>query len=110
MGANDQVDPGSAHPIHEIDRLVHEPARLLILSFLHALDSADFLFLLRQTGLTRGNFSSHMSKLEGAGLVEVEKSFVDKIPRTLYRITETGQAALKNYRRGMLRVLEDLPG
>ncbi len=65
--------------------------------------------LLRQTGLTRGNLSSHVSKLEEAGLVEVEKSFVDKIPRTLYRITKAGRAALKTYRRQMQLVLEDLP-
>lgn len=100
---------GSQHPIRRLDRLVHEPARLLILSFLHGLEHADFLFLLRQTGLTRGNVSSHMSKLEGAGLVEVEKSFVDKIPRTLYRITTEGREALRRYRKQMLEVLGDLP-
>lgn len=104
-------DPGSdtVHPINRLDRLVHEPARLLILSFLHALKCADFLFLLRQTGLTRGNLSSHVSKLEEAGLVEVEKGFVEKIPRTLYRITGEGREALRTYRRRMQLVLEDLP-
>jgi len=100
---------GAQHPIRRLDRLVHEPSRLLILSFLHGLEHADFLFLLRQTGLTRGNLSSHVSKLEGAGLVEVEKSFVDKIPRTLYRITNEGHEALRRYRKQMFEVLADLP-
>lgn len=109
MAKRNETDSGTIHPINRLDRLVHEPARLLILSFLHGLKSADFLFLLRQTALTRGNLSSHVSKLEEAGLVEVEKSFVDKIPRTLYRITKEGRAALKTYRRQMQLVLEDLP-
>lgn len=102
-------DDGALHPVNRLDRLVHEPSRLLILSFLHGLASADFLFLLRQTGLTRGNLSSHVSKLEQAGLVVVEKTFVDKIPRTLYRITSEGQDALRRYRAQMLEVLADLP-
>jgi len=109
MAKRNGPDSDTVHPINRLDRLVHEPARLLILSFLHGLKSADFLFLLRQTGLTRGNLSSHVSKLEEAGLVEVEKSFVDRIPRTLYRITDQGRKALQTYRRRMLQVLEDLP-
>ncbi len=109
MGRSNDTDRTPVHPVNRLDRLVHEPSRLLILSFLHGLKSADFLFLLRQTGLTRGNLSSHVSKLEEAGLVEVEKSFVDKIPRTLYRITAKGREALRTYRRRMQQVLEDLP-
>ncbi len=109
MGRSNGTDQAAVHPINRLNRLVHEPARLLILSYLHGLKSADFLFLLRQTGLTRGNLSSHVSKLEEAGLVEVEKKFVDKIPRTLYRITGNGREALRTYRRRMLLVLEDLP-
>jgi len=109
MGASDGTHRDGTHPINLIDRLIHEPARLLILSFLHTLKSADFLFLLRQTSLTRGNLSSHMSKLEAAGLVQVEKSFVDKIPRSLYKITRAGRLALRNYRKNMLQVLEELP-
>ena len=80
-------------PLAEIDKLVHEPARLMILATLHAVESADFLFVERQTGLTRGNLSSHMSKLENAGYIEVTKEFVDKIPRTLLRITSVGRSA-----------------
>lgn len=109
MGTSNGTDREIVHPVHRLDRLVHEPARLLILSFLHGLKRADFLFLLRQTGLTRGNLSSHVSKLEEAELVEVEKKFVDKIPRTLYRITDQGRDALKTYRHQMQLVLDDLP-
>ncbi|MBD3162082.1 MAG: helix-turn-helix domain-containing protein [Candidatus Latescibacteria bacterium] len=109
MNTNNTATREPAHPVNRLNRLVHEPSRLLILSCLHGLQSADFLFLLRQTGLTRGNLSSHMSKLEGAGLVQVEKSFVDKIPRTLYRITDDGRNALRTYRAQMEDVLADLP-
>ena len=95
-------------PLADIDRLVHEPARLMILAVLSVVESADFVFVMRQTGLTRGNLSSHMTKLETAGYVEINKEFVDKIPRTLLRLTDTGREALETYRRGMIQVLEDL--
>jgi DNA-binding transcriptional ArsR family regulator len=75
-------------PIAEIDRLIHEPARLMIMAVLYAVESADFVFLLRQTGLTRGNLSSHMSRPEAAGYVDIEREFVDKMPRTLLRLTD----------------------
>ena len=64
----------------DLDRVVHEPARLLVLCNLYVLDSADFLFLLRRTGMTRGNLSAHMRKLETAGYVDVEKTFVERLP------------------------------
>ena len=95
-------------PLAEIDKLVHEPARLMILATLHAVESADFLFVERQTGLTRGNLSSHMSKLENAGYIEVTKEFVDKIPRTLLRITSVGRSALLNYTTHMKQLLNEL--
>ena len=93
-------------PLAGIDKLVHEPARLMILGTLHAVESADFLFIERQTGLTRGNLSSHMSKLEEKGYIEISKEFVDKIPRTLLRITEEGRAALLEYTNNMKQVLD----
>jgi DNA-binding MarR family transcriptional regulator len=95
-------------PIGDIDRLVHEPARLMILTILYVVERADFLYLMRQTGLTRGNLSSHLSKLEAAGYIGVTKEFVDKIPRTLLRLTDQGRGAFQAYREDMLRVLEDL--
>ena len=95
-------------PLAEIDKLIHEPARLMILATLHVVKTADFLFVERQTGLTRGNLSSHMSKLEDAGYIEITKEFVDKIPRTLLRITDDGRAALLDYTNNMKQVLDGL--
>ena len=95
-------------PLSEIDKLIHEPARLMILATLHAVESADFLFVERQTGLTRGNLSSHMGKLETAGYIEIKKEFVDKIPRTLLRITDDGRSALLDYTNNMKEVLNGL--
>jgi DNA-binding transcriptional ArsR family regulator len=97
-------------PLAEIDRVIHEPARLAIIGLLAAVDSADFLFVQNQTGLTGGNLSSHMARLEEAGYVEVTKEFVNRIPRTLLRATKKGRAALRLYKRNMLQVLKGLPG
>ncbi len=92
----------------EIDRVIHEPARLLILAYLSVVESADFLFLMNQTNLTRGNLSSHLSKLEAAGYIEIKKEFVEKIPRTLLRLTEKGRQAFLQYRHNMQQVLNSL--
>lgn len=91
-----------------LDRLIHEPARLQILSLLSVLEEADFLFVLRQTGQTRGNLSSHIAKLEIAGYVDVDKAFVGKIPRTVYRLTASGRKAFDTYKQGLMTVLGGL--
>ena len=96
-------------PIADIDRTVHEPARLMILALLYVVESADFLFLMRQTGLTRGNLSSHMSKLEDAGYIDIQKEFVGKKPHTMLRLTDEGRAAFREYRQSMEQVLGGLP-
>lgn len=95
-------------PLINPDRLVHAPGRLAILVVLKAVEEADFLFLLDQTNLTKGNLSSHIAKLEAAGYVEVEKMFVGKIPRTVYRLTDEGSEALQQYREHMAGVLGTL--
>lgn len=95
--------------IAEIDRVVHEPARMMILAVLYVVEAADFLFLLRQTDLTRGNLSSHLSKLEEAGYVDIQKEFVEKIPRTLLRLTSKGRQAFKTYRQSLVQALGNLP-
>ena len=97
-------------PIADLDRTIHAPARLMILAFLSIVESADFTFLMNQTGLTRGNLSSHLSKLEEAGYISVEKEFVDRIPRTLIRLTGDGRSAVGVYRENMRRVVEELLG
>lgn len=77
-----------------LDRLIHEPARLAILTALVSCDAADYLFLQRLTGLTGGNLSSHLSKLEEGGLVQLDKRFVEKKPNTQVQITEKGKRAI----------------
>ena len=93
----------------DIDRLIHEPARLLIMALLAVVESADFLFLMRQTGLTQGNLSSHLSKLEEAGYVRVEKAFHGKRPKTTLRMSSAGRSAFAAYRSQLDQMLADLP-
>lgn len=106
----DRLTGDGARAVKGLDRTLHEPSRLLIVANLYVVESADFMFLLNQTGLTRGNLSSHLSKLEHAGYVEVKKEFVEKIPRTLLRLTSMGREAFDAYRQSMRKVLDDLPG
>lgn len=91
-----------------VDRLIHEPARLLIVATLSAVEEADFLFLLNATRLTKGNLSSHLSRLEEAGYVEIDKTFAGKIPRTLCRLTASGREALDQYRQQMKAIVDGL--
>lgn len=81
-----------------VDRTIHEPSRSLILAILSVVESADFLYLQHETGLTKGNLSVHLSKLAEAGYIEIEKTYRGKIPLTLCRMTEPGRRAFKNYR------------
>ncbi|MBI9047149.1 MAG: transcriptional regulator [Anaerolineaceae bacterium] len=92
-------------PIHDIDRVIHAPARLLIMAHLSMVASADFTYLLNQTKLTRGNLSTHLGKLEESHYVRITKEFIDKIPRTLIRLTDEGKSALKKYSDNMLQVV-----
>lgn len=92
--------------IDNLDRLIHEPARLKIFTHLHVVESGDFIYLMRATGLTRGNLSSHMTKLEEAGYIEVIKEFVDRKPLTLLKITDKGRRTFLEYRKNMAKVLE----
>lgn len=90
----------------DVDRLVHDPVRYALLATLHVVARADFTFLLHQLGVSRGNLSSHMSKLELAGYVAVEKAFVDNRPRTTYALTADGRKAFADYRRQMMQAIE----
>jgi len=90
----------------EADRIVHEPARLAILALLHSIRGADFLYLQEETGLTKGNLSSHLSRLEDAGYVEIDKTFKGKIPRTLCRITADGRLAFETHCRALKGVIQ----
>jgi DNA-binding transcriptional ArsR family regulator len=107
--ATTEASPQGLPSLVEIDRLIHEPARLMVLALLFVVESADFIFLMRQTGLTWGNLSSHMSRLEEAGYVEVEKKFKGKKPHTMLHLTEAGRSAFREYRQCMKQVLDELP-
>ena len=100
---------GSLPAVGEIDRLIHEPARLMIMAYLYVVENADFLFIMRQTGLSKGNLSSHLSKLEAAGYVIIHKEFVKKTPRTFLSLSQKGRDAFDTYQRQMKQFLEKLP-
>jgi len=100
---------GSEPPsMMEVDRLVHEPARFMIMSYLCVVEKADFLFLRKQVGLTRGNLSSHMTKLEEAGYIKVKKTFKGRKPNTMLSITKKGRKAYNAYTKQMKRVFVEL--
>ena len=102
----DEREPNeSPRPAAGIDRIIHEPARYLIMATLYVVESADFLFLERQTGLTKGNLSSHLAKLEAAGYVQILKEFIQKKPHTMLALTEDGRKAFDAYRQCMKRML-----
>ena len=91
--------PGPFEKLSSLDRLIHEPARLAILTALNACRSADFLFLLSITGLTKGNLTTHLAKLERAGLVTIQKVLRGKVPRTQLALTEHGRQMIKEHWR-----------
>ena len=95
--------------ITSVDKLIHEPARLNIMTRLYVVESADFLFMMRQTGLTFGNLSAHMSKLEVAGYIEIIKEFVGKKPHTMLKLTEKGRQPFEEYRKKMKQFFNDMP-
>jgi len=107
MGSPEPKD-GGVRPLGDIDRVIHEPARLMILMYLYSVKSADFVFLMRAAGLTWGNLSSHLSKLEESGYVKIEKQFLDKKPHTMIQLTGRGRKAFRDYRQTMQRALGNL--
>lgn len=89
-----------------IDKVIHEPARLMIIAYLSVVESADFIFLMNQTGLTQGNMSFHLAKLEESSYVAIKKQFVGKRPHTMLSITDKGQKNLKEYLRTMKSLID----
>jgi len=89
----------------ELDRVIHEPGRLMIAALLFAVDRADFLYLQHETGMNKGTLSSHLARLEEAGYVEVTKTYRGKVPQTLLRLTEAGRKAFEQYRRKVKEAL-----
>jgi DNA-binding MarR family transcriptional regulator len=97
------------HPLASVDQVIHASARLMVLTYLYVVESADYVFLMRLTGLTWGNLSTHLSKLEEAGYIEINKGFVGKKPHSTISLTKQGRAAFKEYKRTFQQVLDDLP-
>ena len=95
--------------ITDIDRIIHEPARYMIMAYLYVVEKADFLFLLRQTELTKGNLSSHLSKLENAEYVKIEKTYKRKITQTFLNLSKKGRKEFEEYRKRMQQTLKNLP-
>jgi DNA-binding transcriptional ArsR family regulator len=91
--------------LSELDRVIHEPGRLMIVSLLSAVEKADFLFVQRETGINKGTLSSHLSRLEEAGYVEITKTFREKIPHTLLKLTSQGREAFERYRKNLKAAL-----
>jgi DNA-binding MarR family transcriptional regulator len=97
------------HPLAGIDPVIHAQARLMILTYLYVVESADYVFLMRLTGLTWGNLATHLNKLEEAGYVEIEKTFQGKKPKTILRMSELGRTAFRTYKDNLKQVLDGLP-
>ncbi len=92
----------------QIDRIIHEPSRLFLMVYLYSVESADFTFLKTETGMTQGNLSSHLQKLESAGYVEIDKQFRRKRPLTMVRLTDRGRSAFAEYIRRMHLFFSDM--
>jgi DNA-binding MarR family transcriptional regulator len=97
------------HPLASIDQVIHAPARLMVLTYLYVVESADYVFLMRLTGLTWGNLSTHLTKLEEAGYITISKEFKGKKPHSTLRLTEQGRTAFREYKNSLQQVLDDLP-
>lgn len=101
--------PPDLHALAGIDPIIHASSRLMILSYLYVVESADYVFIMRLTGLTWGNLATHLNKLEEAGYVQIEKTFNGKKPQSILRMTQKGRDAFREYKQSMKQVLDDLP-
>lgn len=107
--ANLEAQDTELHPLADLDRVIHSPARLMMMTYLYVVESVDFIFLMRLTGLTWGNLSSHLSILEETEYVNIEKKFIQKKSHTIVNLTDKGRQAFREYKQVLLQVLTDLP-
>jgi len=96
-------------PLAEIDPLIHAPARLRVMTYLYVVDSIDFVYLKRMTGMSWGNLSTHLTKMEEGGYISLRKSFQDKTPNTMIELTDEGRQAFRRYKDDMQQALGNLP-
>ncbi|MFC1754949.1 winged helix-turn-helix domain-containing protein [Thermoproteota archaeon] len=106
--SKEKTDDQELLGLPKIDKIIHEPARLIIVAHLYVVESADFLFLKRQTGMSWGNLSTHMSKLERVEYVKVSKEIVGKKISTSVQLTDEGRSAFEEYRENLRKVAEAL--
>jgi len=95
--------------LDRIDNIIHEPARLYILLNLYVIESTDFVFLMKLTGLTDGNLSAHLKRLNAANYIKIHKEFKNNKPNTSISITEEGRKALLDYSAFMRDLFESIP-
>jgi DNA-binding MarR family transcriptional regulator len=107
--AEKQEQNPEIQPLADIDPIIHAPARLRVMTYLYVVDSIDFVYLKRVTGLSWGNLSTHLTKLDDAGYVKISKTFQDKKPNTMIQLTEDGRQAFRSYKDEMQNVLGNLP-
>jgi DNA-binding MarR family transcriptional regulator len=103
------IEPIDLTPFNDLDRTIHSPARLMVMTYLYTVESADYIFLQNLTGLTWGNLSSHLTKLESEGYVAIQKEIVGKKPHSMVHLTDEGREAFRAYKNSMQDVLSDLP-
>jgi DNA-binding HxlR family transcriptional regulator len=91
--------------ISEIDRVIHEPGRLMIIAILSSVKQADFLYLLHETEMNKGTLSSHLARLEESEYVQITKTYRGKVPQTLLQLTPLGRNAFAQYRKNLKKIL-----
>jgi DNA-binding MarR family transcriptional regulator len=91
--------------LSEIDRVIHEPGRLMILALLSELEECDYRYLVHETEMNKGTLSGHLARLEESGYIQIDKTFRGKIPRTLLRLTDSGRGAFADYRKKLKQSL-----
>ncbi|WP_423745837.1 transcriptional regulator (plasmid) [Haladaptatus sp. SPP-AMP-3] len=90
------------------DKLVHQPTRLQLFAHLYAHGETSFNDLKTALDVTEGNLSSHLGRMEDAGAVEVTKEFVDKKPRTTYRLSDEGRGLFEEHVQTLEALLDGL--
>ena len=104
----EQENEPKLEQLEQIDPLIHAPTRLKVMTYLYLVENIDFVYLKRVTGLTWGNLSRHLTKLEEAGYLAMEKAFVDKKPRTLIWITDQGKEAFQQYKENLKEIFDTM--
>jgi DNA-binding MarR family transcriptional regulator len=104
-----ELSGADRHPLADLDKVIHSPARLMVMTYLYVTESVDYVYLTHLTGLTWGNLATHVGKLEEEGYIEIEKTFVDKKPYSVIRLTRKGRDAFRDYKRQVKGVLDQLP-